>query len=153
MEIYVHRREPSRVELRTVEEATPLSDAVGLADGELVWLEDSDDALEATRPISEVGVTHRGHVHVNRCRRVEIEVNFNADARTRRFPPAATVRRVFEWATGNQGFKLSETDRAQHVLQICDTPTQPDESDHIGSFIADECGVCFDLVPKQRFEG
>jgi hypothetical protein len=83
---------------------------------------------------------------------VNVAVHFNGE-KSRDFPPSATVHRVFEWAVGKDGFDLPVHDRPEHVLQICDSTTRPDPTDHVGSFANDECHVCFRLVPKVRFEG
>jgi hypothetical protein len=153
MEIYVHRRGESPVELRTVEETTTVSEAVGWAEGEAVWIEDTEVEVEVSVKVADAGIKHRGHVHVNRCRQIAVEVNFNGAAKERRWPPPISIGRVFEWATEKHGFNLSEADRAEHTLQLCGSTQQPDAADHIGSFVTDECSVCFDLVPKHRFEG
>lgn len=154
MELFIHRSGKDRISLAEVDRSKTVAEAVGLSEGEAVWLEDSEDApVLTTRAIAEV-VGDRGHVHVNRCPRVEVTVNFNHESKEHPFGPGATITRVFGWATGKEGFPMSEEDRAEHALQSCGTEDQPDSSDHIGSLVnAGGCTVCFDLVPKHRFEG
>jgi hypothetical protein len=154
MEIYIHRGSEARVQLRDVDASMTVAEAVGLNDGETAWLEDSDDdGLDTTRTVAD-SIGDRGHVHVNRCRRIAVTVNFNSEAKARSFPPGTPIRRVFNWATGDDGFPMSGEDRAEHTLQLCGTTEQPDLADHVGSFVASgDCDVCFDLVPKHRFEG
>lgn len=153
MEIYVHRSGRDRIQLRDVEASTTVADAVGLADGEVVSLEDSDDGLDAASAMAD-SVGNRGHIHVNRCRSVEVTVDFNGESREHSFAPGSTIKRIFNWATGDDGFPLRDEDRAEHTLQLCGTTEQPDVSDHVGSFVTElNCDVCFDLVPKHRFEG
>ena len=153
MEIFIHRSGKERIELREVDGSATVAEAIGLADGEAVWLEEGDESgLDTGRTMNEA-VGERGHVHVNRCHRIAVTVNFNG-AKEHPFGPGATINRVFTWATGKDGFSMSPEDRAEHVLQVCGTKDQPSTSDHIGSFVSEgSCQVCLDLVPKHRFEG
>lgn len=117
------------------------------------WLEDADAPLAATAPLSDAGIQHRSHVHIGTCRRVTSRVRYGGDSKSRDFAPAATIASVFAWAAGPQGFALSDVERASHTLTVCDTATEPARSAHIGSLIKDDCALCLDLVPKERFEG
>lgn len=152
MELFVHRAAEERIEIREVETTVTIAEAVRLQDGETVWLEETEEALKVTLTLSEAKIPHRGSVHVNRCHEVQAVVHFNG-TKEKTFQPSARMERVFEWATGKHGFNLTPTDRAEHVLQICDTTIEPDDGDHIGSFVDERCSVCFKLVPKHRFEG
>lgn len=155
MQIYVHQR---KTPLKLIEvEETMAVDELAAGQGEdgatLVWIEDADEALDTGATLSEVGIAERSHVHISRCHRIEVRVRFGGDPKTREFPPGATIARVFKWATSKQGFGLTPTERAKHTLGICDTLTQPDKSEHIGSLASEECSVCLDLAAKERFEG
>jgi hypothetical protein len=129
----------------------------GLAtpDGEaLVLVEDAEEPLAPDARLEAAGIGHRGRVHVHRCRRVAVTVNFNADTQAEEFPPSATVGRVKKWAVGKKAFDLQGVDATEHVLQVCNSSTRPDEDVHIGTLVAvPGCGLCFDLVAKQRVEG
>ena len=153
MEMYIHRSGQERIKLMEVAETATVAEVMGLAEGEAVWLEDSEETICAELTLAAARIQPRGHIHVNRCRRAAVTVNYNGGERRREFTPSTTVRRVFEWAVGIDGFDLPEHDRPEHALQLCGTTTLPDGTDHIGSFVNDECRVCFDLVPKQRFQG
>jgi hypothetical protein len=154
MEIYIHRSGKERIQLRDVDGSTTVAEAVGLDSDETVWLEDvEEDSLDTNGTVAE-SIGERGHVHVNRCHRVGVTANFNNVTKEHSFGPGATIKRVFGWVTGTDGFSMSKEDRAEHVLQLCGTEDQPDPSDHIGSLVTeDSCELCFDLVPKHRFEG
>lgn len=154
MEIYVHRPGKDRMELRDVVPSTSVADAVGLGEGEIIVLEDSEEGeLDPARIVAEA-VGERGHVHVNTCHKVGVTINFHDQSKEASFGPGVRVERVFEWATGDKAFEMSDEDRADHTFKICETEEQADLSDHIGSLVAPSgCEVCFDLVPKQRFEG
>ena len=154
MEIYIHRPGDEHMTLRVVESATTVREAVTLANGETVWIEDTDVVVDMDRTLKDAGIGDRCHVHVNRCNRVEVDVTFNGAEKDHKFAPATTIGRVFEWATGKQGFNLSKEDRVEHTLQLCRTNIWPRRTEHIGSFVTpDDCKVCFELVPKHRFEG
>jgi hypothetical protein len=120
---------------------------------EHLWLEDAEDEIDPAQTAAIAGIPHRGHVHVSRCRQVSTQVTFNGETKERKFPPAARVDRVFDWAVSKRAFDLTPTDAAEHVLQITGTNIQPDLADHIGSFIGDHCTVALSLVPKIRNEG
>lgn len=152
-ELYIHRRGEKRIELVTVTETMAVAEAVGLEDGEVVWVEEAEEALKINLTLVEAGIPHRGHVHVNRCRKVEVTVEYNGISKAHTFAPAAKVARVRKWALSKQGFDLTPTDAADLFLVFAGTTTKPDLTDHVGSFVGDDCTVAFDLVPKPRPEG
>ena len=155
MDVFVHRRSAKRVELlEGVDDSARVVDVIEVEDGESVWLVGDEEIVEVdvTVTMAEAEIPHRGHIHVNRCREVATTVHFNG-SKEHQFHPGARVKRVFEWAVGKDGFDLSPTDATEHVLQLCNSKVQPDEDDHLGSFVGNECKVCFDLVPKHRAEG
>jgi hypothetical protein len=152
-ELYLHRRGEPRVALLDVDTAATVETALGIGDGELVWAEDSDAEIDVSLTVAAAGLRHRGHVHAGRCRKVETEVTHNSDSKQRTFQPSTRIDRVFEWAVSKRGFNLTPTDAAEHELVVSGTSIKPDPSDHVGSFIGDDCAVAFSLVPKIRNEG
>jgi hypothetical protein len=84
---------------------------------------------------------------------VAVSVRYGGETKSRDFPPPATVASVFAWATGPQGFGLTPAERAKHTLALCEGNAEIDHSAHIGSFAGEDCAVCLDLAPKERFEG
>lgn len=140
----------------TVNDIVNLAKTLGFqvsADQEpLVMLEDSDETLELNTNLISAGIANRSRIHVHRCRRIEILVNFQNRNARRPFPPSATVGRVKNWAA--REFGLEGVDAAEHVLQICNSIERPAEDIHIGSLVRfPNCSLCFDLVPKERIEG
>ena len=120
----------------------------------LVLLENTDEPLSLDLKIEAAGITHRSRVHVHQCRRVDVMVNYNADHKAETFPPSTTVARVKKWVVSKHGFDLSDIDASEHLLQLCNSTARPDEDIHIGTLVdAPACGLCFDLVAKQRIEG
>lgn len=152
-ELYIHRCGEKRIELVTVTETMTVAEAVRLEDGEFVWVEEADEELQVSVTLVEAGIPHRGHVHVNRCRKIEVTVAYNGTSKEHTFAPAAKVARVRKWALSKQGFDLTPTDAADLVLVFAGTTVKPDLTDHVGSFVSDDCKVAFDLVPKPRTEG
>lgn len=121
-------------------------------DGEM-YVDDHDEPLKPDATLASQGIGEGAKVFVGRCRRVSVTVRFNGDHKSDSFPPGAAVAAVFGWATGKKGFDLPATERAKHTFVVCEGTDQPEMSDHIGSWTDSDCEVCFDLVPKQRFEG
>jgi len=122
----------------------------------VILVEDQEMELSHDLSLEEPQIGHRSRVHIHRCHRLEVTVNFNAAQKTRAFPPSATVERVKRWAVGPEpeGFGLEGVDATEHLLQLCHSTTRPDEDTQIGSLVTfPDCGLCFDLVPKVRVEG
>ncbi len=122
----------------------------------VILVEDQEMGLSPDLSLEEAHIGHRSRVHVHRCHRVEVTVNYNSAQKARAFSPSATVERVKRWAVGPQpeGFGLQGVDATEHLLQLCHSRTRPDEDTHIGSLVTfPDCGLCFDLVPKVRVEG
>jgi hypothetical protein len=116
------------------------------------FLEDSDKELNLDRTLDEQEIKNRSRLHIHRCRRIKVSVNFNGQTITDSFPPSTTVRRVKKWA--DKEFDIDKADAVEHALQLCGTATRPDEDTHIGALTTNPaCSVCFDLVPKIRVEG
>ena len=121
---------------------------------ESVFVENADSPLDLNAKIDEAGLTSRCRVHIHRCQRVEVTVNFNASQLKGFFPPSATTDRVQKWSVGKDGFEMSPVDATEHILQVCHSSDRPDEDVHIGALEkASDCAICFDLVAKQRVEG
>ncbi len=119
-----------------------------------VMVEDADRIIDPDTPLEAAGIVNRSRVHVHHCRSVAVTVNFEADQKTKSFPPSTTVKKVERWAEGKDGFGLAGADATDHLLQLCGSEVRPDEDAHIGSFVeVPDCSLCFDLIPKERVEG
>lgn len=121
-------------------------------DQALVWLEDSEAPLAPERSLGAVGVTDRCHVHVSLCRTVAVKVRYHGKSIDSLVSPATSAAAIFEWAVSSKGFKLTDTEAAKHELVICGSEAEFAPPEHIGS-IADDCSVCLDLRPKEKFAG
>lgn len=147
-------RVPRRGTVRDILAVAATHDLTVGGDEPFVMLEDAEEPLQPDTTLQQAGVTHRSRVHVHRCRRVSVTVNYNGNPKTETFPPSATVARVKKWAVGKHGFNPAGIDATEHLLQLCGSADRPDEDIHIGSLVTSPaCSVCFDLVPKKRVEG
>lgn len=125
-------------------------------DGEspVVTLENEDQELDLDVPLRTVGVGDRERVHVHRCKRVVVTVEYNGRSIEEDFPPSTTIRRVAKWFLGKNGFDFSGADAADLLLQLSDSGERPDEDTHVGTLVEiPACSVRFDLAPKIRVEG
>lgn len=124
-----------------------------LGEGAFVWVEDGKEALDPEKTLVEVGVIDRCHIHVSICKSIVVKVRFGGDVIEESLPPATTAGVILKWAASPEGFKLTDSEAAKHLLAICGTNTELDQADHIGFFADDDCSVCLDLLPRERFEG
>jgi len=121
-------------------------------DGTMCFVGDLEDPVREDAILAQLGITDRARVHLHRCRRIEVEVHFGKETAKHRFPPNATVGRVYEWAA--KKLIENDVDRGDHVLQLCNSTNRPSVDLQIGALIqATACQLCFDLVPVQRVEG
>lgn len=116
-----------------------------------VFSGDSGDPLSLCAVLSEVGICSKHRVHIHSCKRIEVTVNFNGQAETKKFPPSATIDKVKKRFVNK--FELACVDASEHVLQICCTDKRPEPDCQIGALVSGCCEVCFDLVPIKRVEG
>lgn len=125
---------------------------VATAEDFIFLLEDSERELASDKSLKELGIKNRERIHINRCRKVKVSVNFNGREIADAFPPSRTIAKVKKWA--DKKFDIDGVDATEHALQICGTANRPDEDTHLGSLVRrPNCQVCFDLVPKKRVEG
>lgn len=147
---------PDHGTVRDILAATKAQD-VQLAGDEnslLILMEDAEEVLAFDLPLEAAHIGHRSRVHIHRCRRLEIIINFNGDHKTHAFSPSTTVEHVKRWSVGKDGFKLGKIDATDLLLQLCNSAVRPDGDTHIGSLVQfPNCTLCFDLVPKHRVEG
>jgi hypothetical protein len=157
VEIYIHSSETTELQLIEIEETISLKELAevhGPGGEASVWLEDEDEYLEMDVTLAKAGITNRRHVHISKkCKKIKVQVRYAGDPKTKEFAPSATIAKVFKWATGKKGFDLTPTERAKHTLGLCDTVTEPDRSEHVGSLAKPDCTLCLDLAPKERYEG
>lgn len=121
-----------------------------LSDLEHVFYEGSDEPLENNCELECDG--DAVYLHVSRCLRIDVTVNFNGQHFERKFSPATTIARLKRWATKQAG--ISKEDAAEYALQISGTDERPDAETHLGALLdCSTCNIEFDLVPTDRING
>jgi hypothetical protein len=154
MRIYIHtqgRQEPEAIDVAAGSKLDELAQA---HEGEVVMVEDGESPLDLQMTVTEAGLGARSHVFVGAAQHVWVEINFNGQLKSERFSSAHRVERVFRWATSKHGFGLSDADAAEHILALCGSGTTPPSDKLLGSLLAPgEERLCFNLIPKHRFEG
>jgi hypothetical protein len=150
MTLFLHSKNPMKTVDR--DSARTIGDLLATegGGGEL-WLENADEPLTADTKLTDL--PPNAHVSHGTCTRVATTVKFNGEKEQKNFPPGATVATVFAWATGEQGYDLPAGQRPKHTLVLCGTQTQPDKATHLSELVTSDCTVCFELLPKVRFEG
>ncbi|MFN8629186.1 MAG: hypothetical protein U0838_02360 [Chloroflexota bacterium] len=86
-------------------------------DGEL-YLEGRDEPLDASGALGSQGVGPGARLFAGGCRTVTVTVSHNGVDKTVQEPPAKALRAVLAWATGPQGFNLSDGERATYTLAL-----------------------------------
>ena len=153
-EIFLHQRQK---DIRIVE--VELDTTVGklatefLDEKASVWIQDAEEALDPDKSLEHAGVTTLSHVHISLAEKVYVKVYQTDHDIEQAFFPATTVEKVFNWAVGPEGFKLTDTEAAKHILATCDKREEVDPEAHIGRYAGEDSSVCLDLVPRDRFEG
>jgi hypothetical protein len=156
MEIYIHsagNEDPELIEIEGTALVRALLEVGGGQGAELVMIEEAAGPIDLDITIEQAGIHHRDHVHRGRCRRVDVRIRYNGD-KSHEFHPVATIRTIFEWATGSHGFNLTPEQKAEHVLALPGADHFLDWEVRIGSVVTPgSCDVVLDLAPKSRFEG
>lgn len=116
----------------------------------LVFLDDDDEPAEGTRRFQELKPGTR--VHVSKCRRVEVTLNYLDQSLRHAFPPGTSLKRVKAWAA--KELHMAPTDAAEHVLQLCGGHDRPASDTPLSELVGHcGCSVCFEFVPDKRVEG
>jgi len=98
------------------------------------------------------GIKRGSRIHVTRCHRIKVTVNFMHRSAEHDFPPGVPVRVVKQWAVHE--FKMDPKDAVEHVLQICGSTERPTSDTPLHQLVQGQaCTLCFDLVPEKRVEG
>lgn len=155
MELFVHtagREDPDLIEVEATTVVRELI-AAGEPDGNL-WIEEADEPVRPDLTLEQAGIGHRQHVHRGRCHRVEVAVRFNSRRLEHSFAPATTIKKVYRWASGPDGFNLTPDQAAKHVLAVPGADHFLAGDVHLGSLVTPgTCEVVLDLLPRDRFEG
>lgn len=112
--------------------------------------DDSDDTINLDDKIAKHAVKNKIHIHVCRCKKVEVTVSYNGVEKTRKFPSSAKIRRILRWAL--KEFGISEEEAPEHIL--CLGEEELNERDSIGLYVSwPECSITLLLVRKEAVNG
>jgi hypothetical protein len=116
------------------------------------FVDEADDPVPHDAKATVEGLKHGSRVHVTHCKKIKVTIHYMHRTIDRAFAPGARVRTVKQWAV--RELKLNPTDAGEHVLQLCNTTTQPPTDAALAELVnGRSCDVCFDLVPEKRIEG
>lgn len=119
----------------------------------ILFVEDDEDGYGlADRKAKVKGIRRGCRLHIGRCRKIAVSVNFLERTIEHRFAPGARVRKVKAWAV--EKLRIEPKDAGEHVLRLCGTTREPATDTPLHELTnGRECSVCFDLVPVKRVEG
>lgn len=117
-----------------------------------LWLQDVEQPLNPTLTLKEAGATEDCHVIVATCEQIKVTINHNAETNSLHAAPSITLHKIFEYAVGDGGFKLTDQQRAEHELIQVENDTVTMDS-LLGTLTINDCAVVLDLVPTLRFQG
>ena len=154
-EVFLQTEGRKGIELREVPHGATAQTLVrDGGEGQMVFVEGRDEPLAGSAVLDELDVEWPARMHVHRCTRIAVSVNYGPGTKEHPFGPAATIASVRKWAISDDAFNIAATDAADLILQVCDSEDRPDDDTHIGTLTSSPaCKVCFDLVPRHRVEG
>jgi hypothetical protein len=156
MELFIHAGKDAPLKRVGVDPDARVDTVVAAhgVEGGALWREGAEEALDQAETLTGAGVVDGERLYAGRCKRVEVTVHFSDEEPKRHeLSPSTTIASLLEWAVGPKGFDLPASERPKHALAICDTDDQADRTAHVGEFANEKCEACFDLVPKEKFEG
>lgn len=143
-------------------EAVLLREGIALNADVYLFVGDSDDAADedADEPeplphsltVAGAGIKRHSHLHCQRCRRVQVSVNYQSRTEQRTFSPSVPIRRIRRWA--QKTFELTGPAAGDFVLQPCGTDVDAGLQQRLAEFVRDQtCSVCFDLSKEVTPQG
>ena len=110
------------------------------------------EPLPAGLTVADGGIKRHSHVHCQRCRRVQVSVNYQSRTAQRMFWPNAQIRRIRRWA--QKSFGLIGPAAGDFVLQPCGSDIDAGLQQGLAEFIRDDtCSVCFDFSKELTPQG
>ncbi len=118
-----------------------------------LFVEDGYVELDHKHRLHECSIKHKHHIHVHRCRKIAVAVNFNGVDKTHNFTPGTRVSRVLHWAVN--AFDLHGVDAKNKELHLGGTNgTVLTANQHIGSFAhPPQCSVTVYLTGIVEVQG
>jgi hypothetical protein len=122
------------------------------SDGEADEAGGEPEPLPPGLTVAVAGIKRHSHVHCQRCRRVQVSVNYQSRTEQRTFSPNAPIRRIRRWA--QKIFGLTGPAAGDFVLQPCGSDVDAGLQQRLAEFIRDQtCSVCFDFSKEVTPQG
>ncbi|BDI34122.1 hypothetical protein CCAX7_61730 [Capsulimonas corticalis] len=123
-----------------------------------LFLEDAEEPLDIEISLGEIGIKHHGNVHVARCRKIHVTVDYAARSHSREFTPNKQVKAVKDWAVSLDWSpnNIDPAERPKFGLFLPDDKEPLSDSRPIGTLIPKgdcECNVTLELAPRVRPQG
>lgn len=117
-----------------------------------LFIEDEDENI-IIEHFEEIEFPEKTHLHLHRCKKISVVINYNGKDESKYFSPATTGKKVFEWAI--KEFKISPVDALNFEIRINNQKGELlKDTDHIGSFVSHHhCELNLFLVPKVNIQG
>lgn len=161
IQIYIHgenNREPKLVDIADTALVEEISKICRIefptetGDGkQMLFLEDTEDALKAKDRLADAGINGRMHVHCHRCQKITVTVFYNGEDKAFKFSPATVTKVILRKATA--AFGIKDTDAGDYLLKLEDKVVlRP--GDHIGSYAKfPHCQVKLFLTATKPIQG
>lgn len=118
-----------------------------------VYIEDRDDDLSKDILVDKVSSDNIIHLHISRCRKVQLTVSYAGREFADKFSPATTLKKVFEKAIHHFNIHKDEGSKLLFFLDV-QSNDSIDFSTHVGS-ITDYpvCSATLYLSEKIKYQG
>lgn len=150
--LYLHKQGQAEVELIEVDEAITVEEFISRhgEPGHSAWAQDGEELVVTTLVIQVI--EERGHIHVGPRRQIEVTVRYETGDKSREFHPGTRVQSVLNWARGDHGFNVPESQRGGLGLFLPNATTPLDNAEHIGVLTTDH-HLRLTLAPVKRPQG
>ncbi len=158
--VFVHCDKDSNIIETNVPENSTLANingalkAVGVDvdDESYFFIDEEEHSYRDDSSLCLKNLKNGSHIHLCRCRKITVTINYLEQTAEHKFAPGVRVRRVKAWAVKH--FKIEAMDAGEHVLRLCESTEVPATDTPLHTLTKfPECRVCFDFVPEERVEG
>jgi hypothetical protein len=150
--IYVHTCGEERVKVVTAATLKEILNTVDHDDAHALWIEGEDEAVDLTKHHSD-HLIDGCHVFHGRCRSVIVVVRYNGQTISEKYAPTKRISEIIRWAIGDPRFGIGNPAAGDFTLKLSSIELFPEPEDFVGSFVGDDCEVCLDLRPADKFQG
>ena len=118
-----------------------------------ILLEDESDEIHLDKKCDELKFKNRCHIHVHKCRIINVQIVYNGVEKTISAVPSWTIKKVKNEAL--KDFDITHDDGMDLILRIGSSEGEIVQSDeHVGSLTSkNDCSVKLYLTPKKNVQG